>query len=149
MSELPMAGLQDVRDASYEHAGWHVTVRADHSLQDAMHPTYLWHHNQRMSPGQFITYHHAQRKFVAQTYIVEIDQATQSVRQILLFEKHIDAAKLPIGSIEKAVINWGGPQHKYRVILGTELLKAGFDRKEDAQAWIDEQMSRVGEKVAA
>lgn len=131
-----------IRDMDYERRGLVATAEPSHTLADAKHPSYLWHANRRISPHDEITIRHPRFAFYLRIYVVDVDHATASIRYQMLEEHDFKDAPPVTAEMSDARIEWGGPAHKHRVVRGTTLLEKGFETKEEAQAWLDEQRSK-------
>lgn len=131
-----------------ERGGILAMADPNHTIEDAKDPRYLWNANRRILPHDIIVIRHPRHAFYLRLYVVEVDHATASIRYQML-EEHDFRGRPPVtGTIADARIEWGAA-HKHRVVSGTTILAKGFETKEEAQKWLEEQRAKSAQPKAA
>ncbi len=138
----------NITDMDYDRRGLVAMAEPFHTIEDAKHPGYLWHANLRIEPFNEIVIRHPRHAFYLRLYVVEVDHATASIRYQML-EEHDFRGRPPVtGTIADARVEWGAA-HKHRVVSGTTILAKGFETKEEAQKWLEEQRAKSAQPKAA
>lgn len=118
----------------YATVVWHWTVPAGQSLADLLEPAYWQHVTQQLRPGHEIKASAEDRTFWGHLYVRSVGKAEAKVSEIhsVSFDAVSDQE-----DDDETYIKWRSPKSKFAVYRKSddELLKDGFEAKEDAQVW--------------
>lgn len=100
------------------------------SLEDVLHPEYWQNHLASLRPGMEINVLSDDLALDCDLRVLTVTKTTAKVRVTRAFsEKNAPKVKVELTGIE---VNWGGPQHKWRVIHAGEVVEKGFGTQEEA-----------------
>jgi hypothetical protein len=68
-----------VQPAEHAHTAWSVTVPAEHTLDDALDPGYLWNAHRRLRAGDTLELTHVTHEFYGLYYVMKVDAVAQAV----------------------------------------------------------------------
>jgi hypothetical protein len=129
------------KPAEASHAHFHAVAPAEHTLDDLRDPNYLNHVKiARVRRHDRIIIDHADGRFSAELYVVDVDTDTGKVAWKI--DREIDRTTQEIvrDDLQTATIQQRGDW--YTVENGVRVLKGGFATRGMAEAWLEAK--RVG-----
>lgn len=144
-TKLPRVMINGDKIKLMEHGAltWLVIAPAEHTLEQVRDPRYCWHkaHSGDIRVGHTIEIRHALLQYVVQILISDIDTDAQA---IIGYHTVRDLTKEELcgPDLSDAVVKFiDGPQ-RWAVMLGSQIMKSGFDTKSEANAYLDKKQSR-------
>lgn len=101
------------------------------TLEDVLHPEYFQNELNVLRPGMLINVLSDDFKLDCDLRVMTVTKTTAKCRLIRLFEEgsepHVETAEA-----SGVVVNWGGPNHKWRVLHNKTVIEHGFASEEEA-----------------
>lgn len=114
----------------------HVKAAADVKLEDVFDPGFWIHVANRLRPLDTIVIKSEAGTFAAALHVISVQTDGAVVQPVWLVDL---TEKAPVRRVSKTVtVGWGGPNHKWRLVRGNEVLAYGFDSKDEADAKVAE-----------
>lgn len=129
----------DVQPAGMISVHWECVAHVSHTMEDVLHPRYLWNAKDKLHPRSFVTIHHPNADFIVVLYVVEIDEEARCVRCKVWDKRDMRDQAVPALDLNDAKVEWKGPSAKFSIVRGTDRLKDGFSTREEAEAWLEEK----------
>jgi hypothetical protein len=135
---------QRMRLAEYERQEWVVTAELGTTKKDVLDPQYWAHMSELMKPYDHIEVRIDDGSWLMKLLVKECDRNWAKVIELEFYDLEVKDEKTVVNS--KYRVEWKGPHHKWAVIResDSEILKASFTDKHQANAWMMEH-----EKIAA
>lgn len=125
-----------LREEAHYVVTWHHTVPADMPFEEMLKPDFWTHVARNLRPHHRIVVDCEDGSWTATLFVRAAGRLSASVAVLsrTVFE---DAPALPAAETGYTV-SWGGPSQKHRVVRksDSEIVRHGFDTKEQAAAWI-------------
>lgn len=131
---------QDVQPAGSKWNSWTAMAHAEHTIEDVMHPRYLWARHEQMNAGDYVEIKHIHGKFVVCLDVIAINKVA---RGIVANVRHVfDYTQAGAIQIKPSLINariefLGARQ--WAVVEGTHVAADQFADRGSAEKWLDEQ----------
>ena len=127
--------LQTAENVRNHHA---IRVDAEHTLDDALHPNYLWPFHEKIQKGDLIEFSHELGLFWALFYAMDIDPETASIVLVPLFGPvDLKAAPVRKADLSRAQTKLRG-QLRWCVEAGDgTILVKNLPTRADAENWLD------------
>lgn len=135
-----------IKPAEVARTVWHALAPADHTLEDVLHPSYLWRRYDGIEPGARIEIRHQLHHFLVELYVVQIDREAQAILTYEINKIDFRGQELRVADLSGAEVEQVGGLN-WRVRMGNKELKGGFDTKLEAEAWLAKKR-QVGRKAA-
>ncbi|MDW9528070.1 hypothetical protein [Sinorhizobium meliloti] len=103
------------------------------TLEDVMHPEYFQNELNALKPGMLINVLSDDFALDCDVRVLTVTKTTAKVRLIRLYQEG-EAPKVESGDVTDALVTWGGPNHKWRVIHNGTVIEHGFSTQEEAEA---------------
>ena len=127
---------QSIQPAGNLWNGWSVVAPADHSIEDCLHPRYLWTKGEQIRPLDYIEIKHVQGQFVICLDVVRVDHPA---RAIICRPRHVfDYAKsdLPDADLSRARVEFLGPERQWCVTDDHHVVCDGHTTRASAESWL-------------
>ena len=110
-------------------------------LDDVLHPEYFQNHLARLRPGMEVNVLSDDFALDCDLRVLTVTKTTAKMRVLRVYSEATapKAAMTPSG----VEVNWGGPNHKWRVVHAGEVIDHGFATKEEAEAAAEAYMAKV------
>lgn len=114
------------------------------TIEDVLHPEFFGNCLDRIRPGMEITVLSEDFKLDARLRVLSTSKTTAKLRVLSIYhEASADALDLPKVTIEGVVVNWGGPNHKWRVLHAGTVVKHGFSTEGEANEAADQYAAQA------
>ena len=135
-----LAHQKNVRRKGELFTTWECTAEVEHTLADVMSPWYFWRRAQDMSPGDRIEVRHPYHAYLAEFYVVNIDNTAQALVLKPLSLTDLTTVTPISANMEGCVVMKFGSD--WCVQQGPICIKRGFGNGEEALAWLKEEQER-------
>lgn len=136
---LVLSGRQFVM-ADFEFARFGVRVPAGTTLKQILAPEYFRNHAQRLKPGTRIEVVSDDNSLDADLRVLRVTNTSVSCYPLRVHEEAQKGAKTndkkgkPEVLSNGVTVEWGGPNHKHRIMHAGEIVQHGFAQKGEAVA---------------
>lgn len=131
---------QDIQPAGARWNSWGIMAQADHTIEDVTASRYLWAKADQMKAGDYVEIKHPFGYFVVCLDVVRIDHQARgivaNVRHV--FDYTQPGAQIIKPSLQGARIEFLSVRG-WAVVQETHVVKDGFESREKAEQWLDEQ----------
>lgn len=117
-------------------------VPAGTTLEEVLHPQYFENHLSRMRSLMEITVISDDGSLDARLRVLTITKTTAKLRVLDVYSGEEPAVQQRVDSGD-VVAGWGGPNHKWRVMHGKNIIDTGFATEEEAKARAAEYLSSI------
>jgi hypothetical protein len=128
---------------------WGLDVPAEHTLEDALHPNYLWTFHDRITPGDIVVFKHELHHFLWVGIVQKVHEDTASIIMTELYRVNLKEAPRTKADLSGAEIKKLCGDEKWSIVNGHIKLKTGFPTKAEAEEWLEEQRTAASAKPAA
>lgn len=130
--------------AEFQRQDWVANAEFGTTVNDIMEPSYWSHVASLMKPYDHIEVRAEDGTWIAYLVVMSCDRTW--ARVALDREMKLTTKDVSLSQAVKHEIAWKGPQHKHAVIRlsDSQMIKAGFDNKEEARTWMVEHERTVG-----
>lgn len=144
MTKTPkLSGRTRFQPADFNVLRFAAVVPSGTTMADITDPEYFANHLDRMKPGMEITVLSDDYSLDAVLRVLTVSKTTSNVRVLNVYAEPDEATDAD--DQDKAVkASWGGPNQKWRVTHGENVVKQGFATKEEAQTAADEYATEIG-----
>lgn len=105
------------------------------TVADVLHAEYFQNHLDRLRPGMEVTVLSDDLALDARLRCLTVTKITATFRILDVYAGDRPADDLFSNiNAEDIIVDWGGPQHKWRLVHLNEVIEKGFGSKEDAEA---------------
>jgi len=114
--------------ASYATVHFSVRIPSDHTKEDVLSDRYFQGYYSKLKEGCVIT-------VISDDYSVDMDLRVTKVTPVEIAVKILrdssegEHLSVKVGDVS---VGWGGPHHRFRLILDGEVLQHGFETKDQA-----------------
>ena len=132
---IPQLAAQDIHTDGVRWSRWGVVCLAEHTIEDVLHPRFLFNRAEQIKPLDYIEIKHPYGLFVVCLDVVRVDFAG---RGIITYPRHIhDYSKADAlePDLSTARIEFLGDR-SWCLVDGHHVVKEGFGTREDAKAWL-------------
>lgn len=131
---------QDIQPAGARWNAWGIMAHADHTIEDVTASRYLWAKADQMKAGDYVEIKHPFGYYVICLDVVRIDhQARGIVANIRsIYDYTQPGAQIIKPSLQGARIEFLSVRG-WAVVQDTHVVKDGFEGREKAEQWLDEQ----------
>ena len=119
-----------------------VTMPVEHTLDDALHPEYLWPVNASLKRGDIVELTDETASFYGEVMIRHIDRDTQTVHTALIKDIRFPKAITLNMDFSSITIEQKGAA-KWCVIRGTQVWKDGFETAQEAEFWVEKKRRQI------
>lgn len=129
-----LGGGPRFQPADFTVARYVAHVPSDTTMKDVLHPDYFQNHLDRLKPGMEVCILSDDFSLDARLRCLTITKVTATFRILDVYAGEYDPEdKALTGETDEIEVNFGGPQHKWRLVHRGEVIEKGFATKEDAE----------------
>lgn len=137
MNENPVLSGRRMQLADYAFQRWGANVPTGTTLDEVLHPSFFRNFAQQLKPGSMILVLSEDFTLDVELRVLTTTNATVKTRVLRDSCMKSPAVQAPKDAASGASVEWGGPQHKWRITRDGVVEDKGFATKEDAQAAAD------------
>lgn len=128
-----LVGSDRFQQADFIIGRYAAKVPAGTTLEDVLHPQYFENHLDRMRSLMEITVVSDDASLDVRLRVLTVTKTTAKLRVLDVYSGNADAepAKIEQDAVTTA---WAGPNHKWRVMHGKNIIETGFTTEEEAKA---------------
>lgn len=133
---IVLSGRQFVM-ADFEFGRFGARVPAGTTLKQILAPEYFRNHASRLKPGARIEVVSDDNNLDAELRVLRVTNTSVSCRALRVYEandKPVEKKSKKIELSDSVSVEWGGPNHKYRIMHSGEIVQHGFAEKDAAVA---------------
>jgi len=134
---------QAIQPAGNLWNGWAVIAPADHTIEDCLHPRYLWTKAEQIRPLDYIEIKHVHGNFVLCLDVIRTDNAA---RALICRPRHVfDYAEssLPDADLSGARIEFLGPDRQWAVVDDHHVVVDNQPTRADAESWLAKRTKKA------
>jgi hypothetical protein len=133
-------GSNKILPAPEGWATWQVVAPAQHSIEDAEQPDYLWRYHEKMRPGDFVMIRHELHAFLLEYIICAIDKDVQCLVYKTLRKVDLLAIEAVTKDLRNAFVAEIGPTN-WAIKIDALTFRPAFKTREQAQAWLEKRQA--------
>lgn len=128
----------EIQPLGSKFAAWGVIAHADHSIEDVLHPMYLWNKAEQIEAHATIEIKHALGFYVVVLDVVRVDRATRSIISNVrhIFDYTADGTRRVAPDVSGARVDFLGSERQWAVIDGHHVIKDRLATRAEAEIFI-------------
>lgn len=144
MTDYPkLAGSDRFQPADFVINRYVAQVPVDTTLADVLHPQYFESHLNRLRPLMEIAVISEDQALDAVIRVVSVGKTMAKCRVLHVYCEPEPIEGAEVAPVSTPFVEWAGPQHKWRVIHGGNIIDHGFTTKEEAQIAADAYVAKM------
>ena len=137
-NSVPQLAPQDIHPEGSKWGRWAVVAQAEHSIEDALHPRYLYAKHEQIRPLDYVEIKHPFGHWCVCLDVVRVD--TQA-RGIVAYIRHVfdfaKAERLVAPDLSDARVEYLGDR-MWSVVDGHHVVKDGMPTRQAAEAFLSD-----------
>lgn len=138
---------QDIQPAGTKWGEWGVVARDDHTIDDALHPRYLYNKADQFNPLDVVTIKHPHSDWVVILDIVAIDTEARAVfakvRHIFDYTQEAGPGT-PKADLSNARVDFMGSE-EWGIVDGHFTVRSGFKTRQEAESYLRRKRRELSE----
>lgn len=137
----------DIQPAGTKWSSWSVVARDDHTIEDAIHPRYLWNKAEQFNVLDDVTIKHPHGDWVVVLDIITIDSEARAVFSKIrhIFDYTVEqTASTPKADISGAKVEFLGTE-EWGIVDGHFTVRSGFKTKAEADRYLARKRRELSE----
>jgi hypothetical protein len=140
MSENQVRKPSILEQAEYSRNVWFVKPETTVTIEDMLKPDFWAHISRNMKSGDRIEVLPEDKHYFAEFFIMA---ASTNWAKVILMRK-VDLVKDNEDSeVSGFIVKWAGPNDKWRVQNGNDVISKGHEDKETASQWLAEHLKSI------
>jgi len=136
----------DIQPAGTKWTSWNVVARDDHTMEDAIHPRYLWNKADQFNPLDEVTIKHPHGDWVIVLDVMSIDSEARAVftkiRHILDYSQ--EQLAVPKPDLSGARVEFLGSD-EWGITDGHFTVRSGFKTRQEAESYLRKKRRELSE----